>query len=58
MNDLFPLENLKILLVKQVESSEKIISFEMQFEHTTREHPDALERVFEDVGDHVHMLPV
>ena len=29
----------------------------MQFGHITREHPDALERVFEDVDDYVHMLP-
>ena len=31
---------------------------ETQFGHITREHPDALERVFEDVDDYVHMLPV
>ena len=28
---------------------------ETQFGHITREHPDALERVFEDVDDYVHM---
>ena len=31
---------------------------ETQFGHVTREHQDALERVFEDVDDYVHMLPV
>lgn len=29
-----------------------------EFAAITREHPDAVERVFEDVDDYVHMLPV
>ena len=31
---------------------------QVEFAVISREHPEAMERVFEDVEDHVHILPV
>lgn len=31
---------------------------QVEFSEIIREHPDALERAFQDVDDYVHMLPI
>ena len=66
LQDTWPLEDVKCCR-KQESSLPKRCDWlnirghhltETQFWHITREHPDALERVFEDFDDYVHMLPV